>query len=91
MQDVHWAAGAFGYFPSYALELLPQLRRDQAAERARGDQSEALGRGDATAIREWLAENVHRHGRRLDTEPLLEQVTGRGLDPEPFLRHVGAS
>jgi Zn-dependent M32 family carboxypeptidase len=34
---------------------------------------------------------VHRHGRRLDTEPLLEQVTGRGLDVDPFLRHVSPS
>ena len=90
MQDVHWAAGAFGYFPSYALGCLIAAQLWERLEADRGSQAEALGRGDAAAIREWLGENVHRHGRRLDTEPLLERVTGRGLDPEPFLRHVGA-
>jgi Zn-dependent M32 family carboxypeptidase len=32
---------------------------------------------------------VHRHGRRLDTIPLVERVTGRGLETAPFLRYVG--
>ena len=41
-----------------------------------------------TAIQEWLGDRVHRHGRRLDTIPLLERVTGRGLEIEPFLRYV---
>jgi Zn-dependent M32 family carboxypeptidase len=31
---------------------------------------------------------VHRHGRRLDTLPLLQQATGEGLAVEPFLRYV---
>jgi len=31
---------------------------------------------------------VHRHGRRLDTIPLVEQATGRVLEIEPFLRYV---
>ena len=43
-----------------------------------------------TAIRGWLAEHVHAHGRRLDTEPLVEAATGRGMDAEPFLRHARA-
>jgi hypothetical protein len=32
---------------------------------------------------------VHRHGRRLDTLPLVEHATGRALEIEPFLRYVG--
>jgi carboxypeptidase Taq len=47
-----------------------------------------LRAGETAAIRMWLAEHVHVHGRRLDTEPLVEAATGRGIDPEPFLRHV---
>jgi carboxypeptidase Taq len=90
MQDVHWAAGAFGYFPSYALGCLIAAQLWEQLEADAGPQAEPLARGDAAAVREWLGENVHRHGRRLDTEPLLERVTGSGLDPEPFLRHVGA-
>jgi len=91
LQDVHWSAGAFGYFPSYALGCLIAAQLWERLEADLGPQDDALGRGDVGAIRDWLAELVHRFGRRLDTEPLLEQATGRGLDPEPFLRHVRAS
>jgi carboxypeptidase Taq len=90
LQDVHWSAGAFGYFPSYALGCLIAAQLWEQLEADIGPQDAALGRGDVDAIRLWLAEHVHRHGRRLDTEPLLERATGRGLDAEPFLRHVRA-
>ena len=79
LQDVHWAAGAFGYFPSYALGCLIAAQLWERLEEDLGAQDGA-GRRRRRAIRDWLGEHVHRHGRRLDTEPLLEQATGRGLD-----------
>jgi carboxypeptidase Taq len=90
LQDTHWAAGAFGYFPSYALGCLiaAQLWEQLVSECA--PQEEALGRGDVREIQRWLADNVHRYGRRLDTEPLVTRATGRGLDVQPFLRHATA-
>jgi carboxypeptidase Taq len=90
LQDMHWSGGAFGYFPSYALGCLIAAQLWEALEAAAGSQDEALRAGEFAAIRGWLAEHVHRHGRRLDTEPLVEAATGRGIDPEPFLRHVTA-
>jgi carboxypeptidase Taq len=85
---MHWAAGAFAYFPSYALGCLIAAQLWERLEADLGPQDEALAEGETAAIGEWLADRVHRHGRRLDTEPLLERATGRGLDVEPFLRHV---
>ena len=54
-----------------------------------GSREEDLRSGEVLPIQRWLAENVHRYGRRLDTMPLLEQATGRALEIEPFLRYVG--
>lgn len=88
LQDVHWAMGAFGYFPSYALGCLIAAQLWERLEQDLGPQDEALSKADVAPMRAWLAERVHRHGRRLDTVPLLEQATGRGLDVAPFLRHV---
>jgi carboxypeptidase Taq len=90
LQDTHWAAGAFGYFPSYALGCLIAAQVWERLEADLGPQDDALRAGDVAAIRTWLAEHVHRHGRRLDTEPLVDAATGRGIDPQPFLRHVAA-
>ncbi|HWG08376.1 MAG TPA: carboxypeptidase M32 [Solirubrobacteraceae bacterium] len=88
LQDVHWGAGSFGYFPSYALGCLIAAQLWEAIERELGPREQALGRGEVGEIQAWLAERVHRHGRRLDTLPLVEQATGEGLAVEPFLRYV---
>jgi carboxypeptidase Taq len=88
LQDVHWSGLSFGYFPSYALGCLIAAQLWEALEAELGARDEALAAGDVAEIREWLREKVHRYGRRLDTVPIVEAATGRGLDAGPFLRHV---
>jgi carboxypeptidase Taq len=88
LQDVHWSAGSFGYFPSYALGCLIAAQLWEAMEAELGPREEDLRRGEVAAIKRWLAEHVHRWGRRLDTIPLVEQATGRAIEIEPFLRYV---
>jgi carboxypeptidase Taq len=88
LQDIHWGAGSFGYFPSYALGCLIAAQLWEAMESEIGPRDDDLRRGEVVPIQRWLGEHVHRYGRRLDTIPLLEQVTGRGLATEPFLRYV---
>jgi carboxypeptidase Taq len=89
LQDVHWGAGAFGYFPSYGLGCLIAAQLWETMEGEIGSRAADLRRGEVVPIQVWLGEHVHRHGRRLDTIPLLELASGRGLDVEPFLRYVG--
>jgi carboxypeptidase Taq len=88
LQDIHWGAGSFGYFPSYALGCLIAAQLWEAMEAEIGPREEDLRRGEVEPIQRWLAERVHRHGRRLDTIPLLERATGGGLRADPFLRYV---
>jgi carboxypeptidase Taq len=88
LQDVHWGAGMFGYFPSYGLGCLIAAQLWEAMQAELGPREEDLRRGDVAPIQRWLGEHVHRHGRRLDTIPLIEAVTGRALEIEPFLRYV---
>ncbi len=88
LQDVHWGAGSLGYFPSYALGCLIAAQLWEAIERDLGSREEDLRRGEVTPIQMWLAERVHRYGRRLDTLPLVESATGAPLAVEPFLRYV---
>jgi carboxypeptidase Taq len=90
LQDVHWAVGAFGYFPSYALGVLIAAQLWEALEADIGSQSDALARGEVAAVRDWLGDRVHRHGRRRDTVELVRHATGKDLEPDAFLRHVDA-
>ena len=88
LQDVHWGAGAFGYFPSYALGCLIAAQLWEAMEAEIGPREEDLRRGELQPIQRWLGERVHRFGRRLDTTALVVEATGRQLEIEPFLRYV---
>jgi carboxypeptidase Taq len=88
LQDVHWGAGSFGYFPSYALGCLIAAQLWEAMEVDLGSLQERLRGGEVEAIQQWLGDRVHRHGRRLDTIPLIEHATGKRLEIEPFLRYV---
>jgi carboxypeptidase Taq len=88
LQDVHWGAGSFGYFPSYALGSLIAAQLWEAMEAEIGPREQDLRSGEVGAIQRWLAERVHRHGRRLDTLPLVQSAAGGPLGVEPFLRYV---
>ena len=88
LQDVHWSGGSFGYFPSYAMGCLIAAQMWETLERQLGPRDDDLRHGEVAPIQRWLAENVHRYGRRLDTTELVESATGRALEIEPFLRYV---
>lgn len=88
LQDVHWSAGSFGYFPSYALGCMIAAQLWEAIEQELGCQGQALAHAEVGAIQQWLADRVHRHGRRIDTLPLVEQATGAPLAAEAFLRYA---
>ena len=88
LQDVHWGAGSFGYFPSYGLGCLIAAQLWEAMSLELGGLEDDLRRGEVASIKHWLGERVHRHGRRLDTTEVIEQATGRALEIDPFLHYV---
>jgi carboxypeptidase Taq len=85
---VHWGAGSFGYFPSYALGCLIAAQLWEALVAELGPMEDELRHGEVERVKAWLGEHVHRYGRRLDTTELIEQATGASLAIEPFLRYV---
>jgi carboxypeptidase Taq len=86
LQDVHWAIGEFGYFPTYTIGNLYAAQLIDAYERS-GDLDAELGRGDLRSLREWLA-RVYAHGAQLDAEDLIEAATGERLDVEPYFKRL---
>lgn len=88
LQDVHWAHGVFGYFPTYALGTMIAAQLWEAAHVAIPDLERRIADGDLATLREWLREHVHRHGRTRTGDEILQEVTGGGLDPAPLLRYL---
>jgi len=88
LQDVHWSVGLLGYFPTYALGNLYGAQFLEALRRDLPDLDERLTRGELRAVKDWLRERIHRHGRRWSAQELCREVTGETLSAEPLLRHL---
>ncbi len=90
LQDIHWAEGLFGTFPSYALGSVYAAQIFAAAERALPVSHEEFARGNFLPLRDWLRENVHRHGRRYDARQLVRRVSGEDVNPRVLVRYLKA-
>ena len=90
LQDVHWAGGAFGYFPTYSLGnvIAGQLWAAMSADL--GDLEARIAAGELEAVRDWLGERVYRHGGKLLPAELAARACGGPLDPEPLLGQLRA-
>jgi carboxypeptidase Taq len=88
LQDVHWAGGMFGYFPTYSLgnviagQLWDRITADLP------DLEESIGRGELTGLRDWLRENLHRYGNKFMPKELIEKVVGGPIDVGPYVRQL---
>jgi carboxypeptidase Taq len=90
LQDIHWSAGLIGYFPTYTIGNLMAAQLWQALRRDLPALDEQLERGEFAPLREWLAANVHRHGRTYEPRELLRRVTGEELRVEPLIDYLRA-
>ncbi len=88
MQDVHWAAGLFGYFPTYTLGNLYAAQFSAQAESDLGTLEEKFAVGDFAPLREWLRAKIHSQGNRLWARPLVKEVTGEDLTPRYLVAYL---
>jgi len=88
LQDMHWSVGMFGYFPTYQLGNVISVQIWERARGDLGDLQEQFARGEFSSLREWLREQIYRHGSTYPPRELLRRVTGSELDPEPYLEYL---
>lgn len=90
MQDVHWAEGLIGYFPSYAIGNLIAGQLWERVNRDITDLADQLARRELAPLREWLREHVHRHGSRYGDDDLLTRAVGQSVQVMPFINYLRA-
>ncbi|RFA37277.1 carboxypeptidase M32 [Virgibacillus dokdonensis] len=87
LQDIHWAGGDFGYFPSYALgymyaaQIYHTLSKDLPVE-------SLIRTGDLTPIKSWLAKSIHQYGKLKEPLEILTDVTNETLNPDYLVQHL---
>ncbi|MEH7253768.1 carboxypeptidase M32 [Neobacillus niacini] len=88
LQDVHWAGGSFGYFPSYALGYMyaAQFKKKMLSDLPNFDQ--LLEEGNLLPIKEWLTKNIHQYGKLKKPLEILNDVTGEGLNAQYLVEYL---
>ena len=86
LQDVHWSAGAVGYFPTYSCGAMMAVQLFDAARADLPELDADIAAGRFAPLREWLRLKVHSKGSLLPTaDELMVSATGSPLRPAVFL------
>ena len=88
LQDIHWAAALFGYFPNYALG---EALGAQLFERACSDDPTilpALERGDFKPYFAWVRPRIHEQASLKSFDDIVVAATGQKLSAEALKRHL---
>jgi carboxypeptidase Taq len=85
LQDSHWAAGLFGYFPVYTLGNIYAAQIFATAQREVSNLDADVSQGKFEGLLAWLQEKMYRHGGCYAAAELLEQITGQPADYRPLV------
>jgi carboxypeptidase Taq len=88
LQDVHWSIGIMGYFPTYSLGNILAVQLYDKAVQDVPSIPEDIRKGQFGPLLGWLREHVHRHGRKLLPNALIERATGSPMTTEPYVRYL---
>ncbi len=87
LQDIHWAGGSFGYFPTYALGSAYACQYVAKMEEKIGFTT-LVAKGDLLPIREWLTEKIHKYGATKKPAWLIKNSTGEDFNPDYFIDYL---
>lgn len=89
LQDIHWAGGAMGYFPTYTLGAMYATQIYEHAKSSIPDLELHIQNGNFTLLKEWLNSRIHKLGSLYASgDELMVAVTGKPLDPQVYLSYL---
>ncbi len=88
LQDVHWSAGLFGYFPTYTLGNLYASQLFSAAEQALGPLEPQFAQGDFRPLLQWLRQNVHHWGQTKPAAEIVKEASGQPISQHHLVAHL---
>lgn len=88
LQDVHWSAGLFGYFPTYALGNVYSGCLHAALRADLPDLDASLARGDVSPATGWLGEKVQQYGGLREAPQTIGFAVGHAPTEAPLLAYL---
>ena len=88
LQDIHWSHGSFGYFPTYTIGSFYAAQFFNQAKIENPNLLKEIEDGNNKNLLNWLRENIHNNGKRLDAHKLCEKISGEKLNFKYFKEYV---
>ncbi|HRE48121.1 MAG TPA: carboxypeptidase M32 [Aggregatilineales bacterium] len=88
LQDIHWSAGLFGYFPTYSMGNLLSVQLYEAARAAHPTIPTEIAAGKFDTLRGWMAEHLYRHGRKFEPKELIQRATGEAMNARAYVAYL---
>ena len=87
LQDVHWAYGNFGYFPTYALgsAIASQLYHHMSKS---FNVEKSLKKGNTEKINKWLKKKIHQYGSSKYPKQIIKIATKGQFDPNYYVDYL---
>jgi carboxypeptidase Taq len=87
LQDVHWPAGLFGYFPCYSLGAMYAAQWFAAMRQTLPDLDTRIAAA-TWPVFDWLRSNIWTQASRWTTDELALRASGEVLNPAHFKAHL---
>lgn len=88
LQDIHWSAGYFAYFPTHIVANLAAAQFANTIERQFGFFEDLILEDGLEKITKWMAENIYRWGAVYSFDELVQRATGEAVHPEYYLKYL---
>ncbi len=88
LQDVHWARGSVGYFPTYSYGNLIGVQIWNKLKSEIENTDDLIAAGNYRPIMDWLSEKIYGYGRLMRPKYLVEHVTGSPMTATPWLQYA---
>jgi len=88
LQDIHWAWGAIGYFPTYTLGNLYAAQIMATFEAADPNVWADVAAGRFAPLLAWLREKIHRRGYTAWAGDIMADAVGAPLQVAPLVRYL---
>jgi carboxypeptidase Taq len=90
LQDVHWPAGMFGYFPCYTLGAMYAAQWFAAMRRDLPGLDASIHAGELVPVFGWLDRHIWQQASRWTTDELAVRASGEMLNPAHYRAHLEA-
>lgn len=88
LQDIHWAGGDFGYFPSYAIGAIYSAQIYNTIKKKIPDFYSDVRSQYFEDILSWLRKKIHNKGKTALADDIVKAACGKRLDPKAFITYL---